>query len=97
MRGRLASATCACVMALAASGAAATQTSVQSHPLAVCLVLSQKLSISVRAAALVVAESNAIWTPHGVGVRWGEPSDNSCDRLISVKSDQEALAEDTTG
>jgi hypothetical protein len=96
MRGRVGSATCACVMALVASGAAAAQTPVRSPQLAVCLVLSQKLSISVRAAAVVLAESNAIWSPHGVGVRWAEPSDDSCDRLISVKGDQEALAEDAT-
>ncbi len=96
MRGRLAGATCACVVALAASGAAAAQAPVQSPQLAVCLVLSQKLPISVRAAAVVLAESHAIWTPHGVGVRWAEPFDESCDRLISVKGDQEALAEDAT-
>ena len=82
MRGR---ATCACVMALAASGAAAAQTPVDSPQLAVCLVLSPKLSISVRAAALVLAESNAIWTPHRVGIRWAQPYDDSCDRRIAVK------------
>jgi hypothetical protein len=96
MRGRLARATCACVMALAASRAATAQTPVQSSKLAVCLVLSQNLSISVRAAGLVLAESNAIWTPHGVGVRWAKPTDDNCDRLISVKGDQEAPAEDAT-
>jgi|SoiMethySBSTD1v2_1073268.scaffolds.fasta_scaffold133679_3 hypothetical protein len=91
MRGR---ATCACVMALVASGAAA-QTPAQSSQLAVCLVLSPKLSISVRAAALVLAESNAIWSPHGVGVRWAQPSDDGCDRRISVKGDQEAPASES--
>jgi hypothetical protein len=96
MRGRLARATCACVMALAASRAVTAQTPVQSSKLAVCLVLSQKLSISVRAAGLVLAESSAIWTPHGVGVRWAKPTDDNCDRLISVKGDQEAPAEDAT-
>ena len=96
MRRRLASATCACVMAVAVSEPGAAQAPVTAHQLAVCLVLSQKLSISVRAAAVVLAESKAIWTPHGVGVRWAEPSDESCDRLISVKGDQEALAEDAT-
>ena len=80
MRG-LASATCAGVMAAAAAAAA------QTPPLAVCLVLSQGLAISERAAAVVLAESNAIWTPHGVGVRRAEPSDDSCDRLISVKGE----------
>ena len=95
MRG-LAGATCACVMALAVSGSAAAQTPVPPPELAVCLVLSHKLAISVRAAAVVLRELNAIWTPHGVGVRWAEPSDDSCDRLISVKGDQEALAEDAT-
>ena len=86
MRGRLASATSACVIALAASEATA-QTAVPSERFALCLVLSPKLSISERAAALVAAESNAIWSPHGVSVRRAEPSDESCDRLISVKGD----------
>jgi hypothetical protein len=83
-------------MALATSAAATAQTPVDSPQLAVCLVLSPKLSISVRTAALILAESNAIWTPHGVGVRWAQPSDEGCDRRISVKGDQEALAADAT-
>ncbi len=94
MRGRLASATWACVMVFAAAGAAPAQTAAQSLQFAVCLVLSPKLPISARAAGVVLAESNAIWMPHGVGVRWAEPSTDNCDRLISVKADQEALAED---
>ncbi len=96
MRGPVARATGAWVMALASSAAVTAQTPLQAPRLAVCLVLSQKLSISGRAAAVVLAESDAIWRPHGVGVRWAEPSDESCDRLISVKGDQEALAEDAT-
>jgi hypothetical protein len=64
--------------------------------LAVCLVLSDKLSISERVANIVLAELNAIWMPHGVGVRRAEPSDESCGRLISVKGDQEARAEDAS-
>ena len=95
MRGGLASAAYACVMALAASRAAA-QTRVPSPQLTVCIVLSQTLGISVRTAALVLAESNAIWTKHGVTVRRAEPSDDSCDRLITVKGDEEALAEEAT-
>ena len=96
MRGRLASATRTGVMALAASGSAAAQTPVPSRRLVVCLVLSPKLSISARTATVVLAESNAIWTKHGVTVRRAEPSDDSCDRLITVKEDEEALAEEAT-
>ena len=96
MRGSRASVTCACVIALVASRAAAAQTPVPSRPFAVCLVLSDKLSISARAADIVLAESNAIWMPFGVGVRRAEPSDESCDRLVSVKGDHEALAEDVS-
>ena len=66
MRGRLASATFACVMALAVSGYASTQTPVQPPELAVCLVLSPKLAISVRAAAVVLGESNARYRERGV-------------------------------
>ena len=96
MRGRLASAVSACVMVLAASGAAAAQPPVQSPKLVVCLVLSQKLAISVRVATVLLAESSAIWAPHGVGLRWADSSHERCDRLISVKGDQEALPEDAT-
>lgn len=96
MRGRLASAIGACAMALAGSAVAAAQAPMPAPNLAVCLVLSQKLAISKRAAAVVLAESDAIWTQHGVGVRWAEPSDENCDRLISVKGDHEARPEDAT-
>ena len=96
MRGGLASAACACVMTVVDPGAAAAQSAVQAPQLAVCLSLSQKISISARGAAVVLAESNAIWMPHGVGMRWTEPSGGRCDRLITVKGDQEALAEDAT-
>lgn len=96
MRGRLASAIGVCVIAVAASAAAATQIPIPSPPLAVCLVFSPKLPLSARAAVVVLGEATAIWTPLGVGLRRAEPSDDSCDRLISVKGDQEALAEDAT-
>ena len=96
MRGRLASATFACVMAAAASGAAAAQSAVEPLQLAVCLSLSPKVSIGAHGAAVVLAESHAIWIQHGVGVRWAEQSGGRCDRLIAVKGDQEALAEDAT-
>jgi hypothetical protein len=96
MRGRLATVAGACVMTVAASGLAAAQSAVQSPHLAVCLSLSQKVSISARGAAVVLTESNAIWMPHGVDLRWAEQSDGGCDRLITVKGDQEALAEDRT-
>lgn len=96
MRGGLASAAGTCVMIVVASGGAAAQSAVDSPQLAVCLSLSQKVSISARGAEVVLAESNAIWRPHGVGIRWTEQSDSSCERLIAVKGDQEALAEDAT-
>lgn len=96
MRGCLAAATGACVVAVAAPAAAATRVPTQPPQLAVCLVLSQKLPLSARAAAIVLREATAIWMPLGVGLRRAEPSDDGCDRLISVKGDQEALAEDAT-
>ncbi len=95
MQGGLASAAGACVLTLVASGVAA-QSAVQSPPLAVCLSLSPKISISARAAAVVQAEAHAIWRPHGVGIRWTQQSDSACDRVIAVKEDQEALPEDGT-
>ncbi len=94
MRGRLACATGACVLAVAASTVAATQNPTPSPQLAVCLVFSPKLPLNARAAAVVLGEATAIWMPLGVGLRRGEPSDDSCDRLISVKGDQEARPED---
>ena len=59
-------------------------------------VKSPELPISLRAAVIVLAEASAIWTPHGVGVRLAEPSDEDCDRLIALKSDQEARPEDAS-
>lgn len=96
MRGRLASAARVCVMIVLASGAAAAQSAADPHQLVICLSLSPKISISAHEAAVVLAESNAIWIQHGVGVRWTEQSGGRCDRLIAVKGDQEALAEDAT-
>ena len=95
MRGRLASGTGACLMTMLASGAAA-QSGVDSSQLAVCLSLSPKASISARGASVVLAESNAIWIQHAVGIRWTEQSGGRCDRLIAVKGDQEALAGEST-
>jgi hypothetical protein len=67
MRGRWATVMCAFVVALPAYTSAAAQMPPRPQ-LAVCLVLSAKLSISERAANIVLAESDAIWMPHGVGV-----------------------------
>ena len=96
MRGRLASAAAACVMTMLASGAPAAQSAVESPRLGVCLSLSPKVSVSARGAAVVLAESNAIWIQHGVGLRWTEQSGNHCDRVIALKADQDALPEDVT-
>ena len=94
MRGLLAITASACVMAVVASEPAAAQSPIHSTPLAVCLVRSEKLPINARVAALVLAELNAIWAMHGVGIRWAEDSEDGCARLITVKGDHEALAED---
>lgn len=83
-------------MTVVASGAAASPPPAPLPQVAVCLALSQTIPISPRTAAFVLAESNAIWAPHGVGLRWATPSDDGCDRLISVKGNQDALAEDAT-
>jgi hypothetical protein len=96
MRGRLASAAGGCVLTVLASGAAGAQSAGDPFQLAVCLSLSPKVSISARGAAVAMAESNAIWIQHGVGIRWMAQSGGRCDRLIAVKGDQEALAEDAT-
>ena len=96
MAGRLASTAAASILAVVTSAAGAAPTAPQSSRLAVCLILSPMLPLGARAAAVVVAEATAIWTPHGVDVRRAEPSDGGCDRLIAVKGDQEALAEDAT-
>ena len=95
MRGRWAGATCACAIALATSGAAAGQRAAEPSELAVCLVFSPTLSASVRAAVLT-AESAAVWSPLGVRLRRVEGSDDGCDRLISVKAAQEARPEDAS-
>jgi hypothetical protein len=77
-------------------GASEAQSVAESAQLIVCLSLSPKVSMNTRGAAVVLAESNAIWIQHGVGIRWAEHSGNRCDRVIAVKGDHEALAEDAT-
>ena len=96
MRGRLASAIGACVMVVAGAEGTAAQAPLQPPRLEVCLVFSQQLPLDPRGAAVVLGEATAIWTPLGVGLRRAEPSDDSCDRLISVKGDHEARPEDAT-
>lgn len=93
MRGVRVSAAAALIIALAAanSAAAAAPTPPQ---LSVCLVLSSGLAIDTRAAGIMLSELTAIWTPHGVVTRWADHSDGGCDRLIVVKADHEARAED---
>jgi hypothetical protein len=61
--------------------------------LTVCLAVSLVLPIGVPQKTATLAEVNAIWQLHGVVVRdsWDE---ESCNRLIAVKSDLEARPED---
>jgi hypothetical protein len=95
MREHLVSAACACVIAIAMSATAAAQ-SVQASALAVCVVLSPKLSLNARGTAIVVAELEAIWTPLGVAIHPVQEADEGCDRVVVVKADHEARAEDTS-
>jgi hypothetical protein len=95
MQGPLARTACACVMTVA-SGAAAAPSAVDSSQFTVCLSFSPGVSIRERGATMVLAESQAIWIQHGIGIRETKQSGALCDRLIEVKGDQEALAEDET-
>ena len=94
MRGLLTMTAGACVMAVVASGPAAAQSPIHATQLAVCLVRSEKLPINARASGVVLVELNTIWAMHGVGIRWAEDSEDGCVRLITVKAEEEALAED---
>lgn len=95
MRGLLTMTAGACVMALVGSGPAAAQSPIQATPLEVCLLRSEKLPINARASGIALVELNTIWAMHGVGVRWAEDSNSDgCARLITVKGEQEAFAED---
>jgi hypothetical protein len=82
------------VMAVVASGSTAAQSPNHATQIAVCLVRSEKLPIDAGAAAVVLRELNTIWAMHGVGVRWAEDAEDGCARLITIKGDHEALAED---
>ena len=94
MREVLVRAAAALIIALAAANsAAAASTPAQ---LSVCLVLSPALAIDTRGAGIMLSELTAIWTPHGVAARWVGQSADGCDRLIAVKADHEARAEDLT-
>ena len=92
MRGVLGGAAAALIMALAAANSVAAASA--SPELSVCLVLSPKLAIDTRGADVMLSELTAIWTPLGVATRWADQSDGGCDRLIVVKADHEARAED---
>jgi hypothetical protein len=63
--------------------------------LTVCLAVSPVVPISVPQKTAILGEANAIWQPHSVAVREGW-DDESCDRLIAVKSDAEARPEDAS-
>lgn len=95
MRGLLTMTAGACVMAVVASGPAAAQSPIHATQLAVCLLRSEKLPINARASGVVLVELNTIWATHGVAVRWAEQdSTDGCARLITVKGEHEARAED---
>jgi hypothetical protein len=94
MRGLLKITTAACVMAVVASGPVAAQSPIHATQLAVCLVRSEKLPINARASAIILVEVNAIWAMHGVSVRWADDGRDGCARLITVKGEHEAFAED---
>lgn len=64
--------------------------------ISVCLTLSHVVAVAARREAAVLEEVDAIWRPMGVAVRPGRRSDNSCDRLIAVKSDLEAVPGDAS-
>ena len=66
------SAACACVMAVTASTPATAETPAQTSPLVVCLVVSQKLSISARVASIVLADQ----MPFGRHTEWVCVGDN---------------------
>ena len=93
MRGVLVGAAAAFIMVLAAAHSVAAAAP---PDLSVCLVLSPRLAIDTRGAGVMLSELTAIWTPLGVATRWADQSDGGCDRLIVVKADHEARAEDLT-
>lgn len=59
--------------------------------LTACLTISPLLGIDARQQAEMFAEAQRVWTLHGVTLREGER--DNCDRLLVVKSDTEARAE----
>jgi hypothetical protein len=91
---RLASAGCASVVILALSTAAAAQGPARSPAVIVCLVLSPKLAIESRVVTTVLSEIQTIWKVLGAHVRSVKRADDNCTRIVVVKADHEALAQD---
>ena len=97
MRGRLASATCACVMAVARLRSRGGANRGRSPP---SLRSASSCRRSFRSARARPPSSWRNRMRSGLRMGWVSAGRNhptsSCDRLISVKGDQEALAEDAT-
>ena len=91
---RLAGVGCALIVAMPSSSIAAAQAPVRAPSVIVCLVLSSKLAIEPLVAKTVLSEVQTIWKVLGVIIRAVDQPDDSCARIIVVKADHEALAED---
>ena len=79
---------------LVISGASAWAAQVTAPALDVCLVLAPALAIAPQIEAAILVEMNGIWRPYGVAVRRTNEDSESCDRVITVRSDLEARPED---
>jgi hypothetical protein len=91
---RLATTGCASIVAVSLSSVATAQTPAQTPSVNVCLVLSPKLAIESRVASMMLSEIQTIWKVLGTEIRPVERADANCARVIVVKADHEARAED---
>ena len=60
----------------------------------VCLNVSPALTISARQEADALGEVQAIWRPHRVVIRQTRQDEQTCDWIIVVKSDAEAVPDE---
>lgn len=91
---RLAIVGCAALVGVWVPVVAAAQPPGQTPSTIVCLVLSPKLALEPAVASRLVLEVQSIWKVLGADIRSVDVPDDSCERIVVVKADREALPED---
>ena len=91
---RLAIVGCAALVGMSVPVIATAQPPGQTPSTIVCLVLSPKLALDPLVLKRLVSEVQSIWKVLGGDIRSVDIPDASCERIVVVKADGEALPED---